>query len=439
MKSAIACAIIRGRSLRIEEKMLKTMNLSSNIKNQLPAELVDLMQAAGAIASYQGQHLYLVGGVVRDLLLGEGNLDLDLVVEGDAINLAHQLANIISGKITTHNRFKTAKLQWRKWSIDLTTARSETYDKPGALPRIKPGSLADDLFRRDFTINTMAIRLNPAQFGKLIDRYGGRDDLEHRLIRILHEKSFTDDATRIWRGLRYEQRLDFHLEPDTLRLLKRDIPMLDTISGDRIRYELEMVLREKLPEKVLSRAAELKVLPKLHPDLKGNNRLAERFEQARRLSPGESPPVALYLALLGYSLTVEAADEFITRLRFPKILAQALRDTSNLKTKLEVLANPGLSPSSVYATLKGHALTAIRANLLTNDSPVVSNHIRLFLDRLRYIKPALSGDDLQGMGISPGPQIKEILNILHEARLDGKVTGKEGEKDLVIEWLQHRA
>ena len=419
--------------------MSRDINLSSNIKNQLPAELVDLIQAAGAIAGYQGQHLYLVGGVVRDLLLGEGNLDLDLVVEGDAINLARQLANIIDGKITTHKRFKTAKLQWHKWSIDLTTARSETYDKPGALPIIKPGSLSDDLFRRDVTINAMAIRLNPGQFGELIDRYGGRDDLKHRLIRILHEKSFTDDATRIWRGLRYEQRLDFHMEPDTLRLLKRDIPMLDTISGDRIRYELEMVLREKLPEKVLSRTAELKVLPKLHPDLKGNNRLVERFKQARRLSPEGSPPVALYLALLVYSLTGEAIDEFIVRLRLPKTFAQALRDTNSLKTKLEVLANPGLSPSSIYATLHGHSLTAIKANLLTSDSPVAHKYMRLFLDRLRYIKPVLSGDDLQRMEISPGPQIKEILNMLHEARLDGRVVSKEGEKDLVKEWMQRHA
>ncbi|HUU64504.1 MAG TPA: CCA tRNA nucleotidyltransferase, partial [Dehalococcoidales bacterium] len=225
--------------------MSKITNLSSQIERQLPVELVAFIQRAGKTAASQGQGLYLVGGVVRDLLLGQTNLDLDLVVEGNAIELAQHLAEINKqGKITTHPRFNTAKLQWTKWSVDLATARSETYAKPGALPTVTPGSIHNDLFRRDFTINAMAIELNPTHYGELIDLYGGRDDLEHKLIRVLHEKSFTDDATRIWRGLRYEQRLDFQLEPTTLKLLKRDIPMLDTISGDRIRYELECILQE---------------------------------------------------------------------------------------------------------------------------------------------------------------------------------------------------
>ena len=137
----------------------------------------------------------------------------------------------------------------------------------------------------------------------MIDTHGGRNDLEYKLVGILHEKSFIDDATRIWRGLRYEQRLDFQLEKATLKLLKRDIPMLDTISGDRIRYELECTLKEKRPEKVLRRAEELGVLAKLHPSLKGNSWLAERFGQARQLTSSNPPPLRLYLALLAYSLT----------------------------------------------------------------------------------------------------------------------------------------
>ncbi|GAI02275.1 unnamed protein product, partial [marine sediment metagenome] len=219
------------------------------------------------------------------------------------------------GKIITHPRFNTAKLQWRKWSVDLATARSETYAKPGALPSVKPGSLENDLSRRDFTINTMAVHLGPSHYGELIDLYGGIYDLEHKFIRILHEKSFTDDATRIWRGLRYEQRLDFYLEETTLKLLKRDIPMLDTISGDRIRHEVELVFKEELPEKILRRADELKVLPKLHPSLKGNGWLAKRFQQARELSHPNLPPVGLYLALLAYCLTDEENEQLISRLR----------------------------------------------------------------------------------------------------------------------------
>jgi len=415
--------------------MPKGINLSDEIEKQLPAELVNFMQVAGEMATNQGQNLYLVGGVVRDLLLGQASFDLDLVVEGDAINLAQQLTQVNQGKLVTHPRFNTAKLQWNKWSVDLASARSEIYVKPGALPSVKPSSINSDLLRRDFTINAMAIELNPSRYGELIDLYGGRDDLEHKLIRILHEGSFTDDATRIWRSLRYEQRLNFQLELTTLELLNRDIPMLDTISGDRIRHELELILKEEFPEKVLRRAEELKVLPKLHPALKGNGWLAEKFEQARQLSAPNLPPIGLYLALLAYPITNEENEQLISRLRLTKSLAQTLRDTNSIKTKLQSLANPKLSPSSVYHLLHGYSLPAMIANSLAGDSPVARQHIQLFLNKLRYIKPALTGDDLKRLGITPGPRIKEILNLLHEARLDGKVKSRREEEGLVRRWL----
>ena len=410
-------------------------SLASKIEKQLPAELVDFMQAAGAVAASRGQSLYLVGGVVRDLLLERTNLDLDLVIEGDAVNLAQQLVGITRGKIITHPRFKTAKLRWNKWSVDFATARSETYERPGALPSVKPGSLASDLFRRDFTINTMAIGLIPRRYGQLIDLYGGRDDLERKLIRILHERSFIDDSTRIWRALRYEQRLDFQLEPNTLKLLKRDIPMLDTISGDRIRHELELVLKEEFPEKSLHRAEELGVLSRLHPSLKGDGWLAEKFGQARQLSYPNLPSIAFYLALMSYHLTSEENEQLISYLKLPKSLAQTLRDTSSLKTKLETLAEPELAPSIIHSLLHGYSPTAITANSIACDSSVARQHLQTFLTKLRYIKPSLTGNDLKKMGITPGPRMKKILHRLHEARLDGKVTNKKDEERLVREWM----
>jgi len=415
--------------------MPKIINLVSRIEKQLPVELVHFMQVAGEVAYSQGQSLYLVGGVVRDLLLGRTNLDLDLVVEGNAINLAHRLTQVYPGKITTHPHFNTAKLQWDKWSVDLATARSETYVKPGALPSVKSGSLRSDLSRRDFTINTMAIHLDPSHYGELIDLYEGIYDLEHKLIRILHAKSFIDDATRIWRGLRYEQRLNFHLEESTLKLLKRDIPMLDTISGDRIRHELELILKEEFPEKVLCRAQELSVLKWLHPSLKGNGWLVGKFEQARQLSSPNLPPVGLYLALLAYRLTEEEAEQLANKLRLPKLLAQTLRDTGSIKAKLNSLADPELPPSSIYRLLHGYSLTAINANSLASDSPIVRQHIHLFLNKLRYVKPTLTGTDLKRMGIPPGPRIKEMLTLLHEARLDGKVKSKQEEEKVVRGWV----
>ena len=418
--------------------MPRGINLARIMERQLPAELVNFMWIAGEIAHTRGGEIYLVGGVVRDLLLGQANLDLDLVVEGNAIELAQQLKKLNRGKITTHPRFNTAKLQWDKWSVDLATARSETYAQPGALPSVTPSSIDNDLSRRDFTINAMAIGLNPGYYGKLVDPCGGRNDLKHKLIRVLHEKSFTDDATRIWRGLRYEQRLDFHLERKTLSLLQRDIPMLDTISADRIRYEIECILQEKYPEKVFRRAQELEALPKLHPALKGNGWLTEKFEQARQLCSPEPPGVGLYLTLLAYHLTNEEIERLISRLRLPKSLAQNLRDTITLKGKIRSLATPGLSPSGIYRLLEAYSPPAMVANSLATESPAASQNIHLYLTRLKYIEISLTGDDLMRLGVAPGPHIREIIELLHQARLDGKITSKQDEVDLVKGWLAAR-
>lgn len=415
--------------------MAESINLSEKMEKQLPADLVEFMQTAGLVAASQGQKLYLVGGMVRDLLLGRTNLDLDLVVEGDAVEVAGRLAGIIQGKLTIHLRFRTANIRWNKWSADLVTARSEAYARPGALPIIEPGLLDTDLFRRDFTINTMAIELDPVRWGRLIDLYEGRNDLKKRLIRILHENSFIDDATRILRALRYEQRLDFKLEPDTLRLLGQNIAMLDTISGDRIRHELELILKEAFPEKIIRRADELGVLVKLHPSLNGDDWLIEKFEEARKSTSPNTPSVELYLALLTYRLSKEDSEGFISRLRLRKLQAKILREINSLKSKLESLKDSALTPSQIYQLLFGHSQQALTAIYLTCDSLVAKRYISLFLTKLRYIKPALTGDDLQKMGIIPGPRMKEVLERLLHARLDGKVTDKKGEAEMVRELI----
>src|SRR4030043_497632 len=248
-----------------------TENLSTQLLKYLPPQILALAKIAGKEASELEQELYLFGGVVRDLFLGRANFDFDLVVEGDAINLARRLAKDSQAKLTVHSRFGTAKITYPGFSLDLATARNETYSQPGALPTVKPGSLKDDLIRRDFSINAMALHLNPQRFGELIDMYHGKDDLNNRLIRILHSKSFVDDATRILRAIRYEQRLGFKLETETEKLLRRDVAMLNTISGDRIRHEMGLTLKEEEPEKVILRAEELGVLAKLHPLLRGDD------------------------------------------------------------------------------------------------------------------------------------------------------------------------
>ncbi|TES84922.1 MAG: CCA tRNA nucleotidyltransferase [Dehalococcoidia bacterium] len=419
----------------LAKDMPKRLNLSQEIEKQLPGELVNFMWMAGEIAHTRGEKLYLVGGVVRDLMLGQANLDLDLVVEGNAIELAQQLKKNIKGKITTHPRFNTAKLLWDNWSVDLTTARTETYEKPGALPQITPGSLDEDLGRRDFTINAMALGLNPGLYGKPIDPHGGRDDLKNKLIRVLHENSFIDDATRIWRGLRYEQRLDFHLEKKTLGFFKRDVDMLKTISADRTRYEIECILKEPYPEKVFIRAAELGVLPHLHPNLRGDDWLAEKFEQARKLSDPAPPEAGLYLALLAYPLAKEETERFISRLRLPKALAQILIDTAALKSKMRLMATPGLSPSGIFRLLEAYSSPAMVANSVATESPTASQNIHQYLTRLKYIEISLTGDDLIKMGVTTGPEIREIMERLQKARLDGEIASRDDEMALVQSWL----
>ncbi len=411
----------------------ENIKLAASIKEQLPEDLVEFIRMAGDAAARQQRRLYLVGGVVRDLLLERCNIDLDIVVEGDAIKLAQEIAGKNGAAVTGHKRFGTAKLKWANRSADFASARAETYARPGALPTVKPGTIKDDLARRDFTINAMAIELNPRHYGELIDPFGGRQDIYERLVRVLHEKSFIDDATRIWRAVRYEQRLDFSIEPMTLMLIKRDVAMLKTISGDRLRHELELVLKEDRPEKVLKRADEIGVLKKLHPSFKADEWLDETFATSRERYHKESipPPPELYLALLCYRLTESELGKLIKYLRLPKATAQVLQDTLVIKSKTKELALPGQAPSAIYNLLHGYNLTAYVANAIGSDSETAAEHIELYLNVLRHVNPTLTGEDLIKLGLPKRPKIKEVLQKLREARLDGIIDSKKGEEDMV--------
>ncbi|MBA7602254.1 A-adding tRNA nucleotidyltransferase [subsurface metagenome] len=412
------------------------------MQERLPAELIAFLRIAGKEAEARGQRLYLVGGAVRDLLLERPNLDFDLVVEGDALALARWLAkgegiggeNEKSGeRVTVHRKFGTAKFSRGSLNIDLVTARSETYAKPGALPTVQPGTIRDDLLRRDFSINAMAIDLSPGSFGRLLDPHSGRSDLEQgRIIRILHERSFIDDATRILRALRYEQRLGFKLEQNTERLLRKHKSMLDTISGDRVRHELELILKEDRPEQTLERAQALGVLQQLHPSLRGNGWLAERFGEARRKAIADP---ALYLLLLIYHLSEEAIERFISRLKIVGELGRNMRQVPRLKGELPALTDHALPPSSIYRLLKHYPPGPIAACALASDSPIVRTHLELYINQLRYVKTFLDGEDLKRLGVKPGPRLGRVLETLREAKLDGQVSTRKDEEALTRQLL----
>jgi len=403
-------------------------SLAAQLEKQLSPGSLDLIRTAGALAAELGFGLYLVGGAVRDILLGRDSVDLDLVVEGDAPELAASLAGRINAALLVHRRFGTARLRRHEMVIDLATARSETYSHPGALPAVSPGSIADDLQRRDFTINAMAANLGPGRFGALVDPFSGEADLSRGLIRILHDRSFIDDATRMLRAVRYEQRFGFRLEESTGLLLRRHLSMLETISGDRIRHELELILKEDRPENALQRAQALGLLQMVHPSLKADGWLKDRYELARSLSPTS---MTLSLALLTYRLGGDEMEDLIARLRIPGRAAAVIRDACRLKAGLPSLDDPGLPPSSIHRLLQGYSPTSVLACALASDSAAVRDRLRLYLDRWRYVKTSLNGGLLQQMGLSPGPRLGEMLEALLEAKLDGRVKTREDEVQFV--------
>jgi tRNA nucleotidyltransferase (CCA-adding enzyme) len=363
--------------------------------------------------------------------LGYPNFDLDLVVEGDALKLAQQVAESGQAKLLAHHRFGTAKLKYDDFTLDMATARKETYARPGALPTITPGTLTDDLIRRDFSINAMAISLTANDYGEMVDPCQGRNDLEHRLVRILHSRSFTDDATRILRGVRYEQRFGFEFEAQTADLLKRDILMLDTISGDRIRHELDLILEEQRPERAIQRLGELGILARISPSLTGDGWIAERFGKARRLKkPAQLP--SLYFCLLIYSFNQTDIEQLLVRLNMPARLSKAMRDTLRLKTRLPLLDKPSLKPSQIYYLLTEYEPLAVQVNSIATESSTARRSLQLFLAKLRYVRTALDGEELKKLGIFPGPEMGRVLRMLHQAKLDGEVRTRADEKKLAV-------
>ncbi|MFH1087978.1 MAG: hypothetical protein V1737_05270 [Chloroflexota bacterium] len=411
--------------------MVEKLNLAAALEAYLPPEPARVIREASIIAAESSKaDLYLVGGIVRDMLLARPSLDFDLVVEGEVQPLAGALAAATGARSVRYSQFGTAKLRYGSFNLDVAMARRETYPRPGALPVVAPGTIGDDLFRRDFTINAMAVCLARPRFGEVLDPFGGRDDLGKELIRVLHQKSFVDDATRILRAVRYEQRLDFSLEAETLALVRRDAPMLQSISADRLRHELELMLSEEMPEKVLRRAAGLGVLLELHPSLSGNGWLAGKFAAARETAR-QVPLPLLYLCLLIYPLAETEARSFLAKFRFPRRALQALQDTLEMKKRQAELDRQGLTPSQVYYSLMGFTPAAVQAGILATDSAPARERMQLFLSRLRSIKTSLGGKDLAEMGIAPGPEMGRWLRLLHEARLDGRVTSRQQELQLI--------
>ena len=378
--------------------------------------------------------LYLVGGSIRDMLMESPAKDLDLVVEGDAALLASMVSEEIGGDFLSHAQFGTATVHLEGQRFDLATARQETYEHPGALPTVNPSSIHEDLARRDFSVNSMAIALSGPEAGQLLDPHNGVEDLKHRLIRVLHPKSFVDDATRVLRAVRYEQRLDFQLETETQELMVEALEkgMLDTLSGDRIRRELELVLEEEQPPLPLLRCGELGILRAIYPPLEDG---PEVKALAGRVI--EDVPMT-YLAALSYPLTQQEGEAFIHRMPMPSSWVRVVRDTIMVRLKISCdstdhpsFEDPNLLPSEIYAMFDRFSPTSLEVNGWLSDSPTVRRALNSHLTEWRYVKPILNGDEIVSMGIPEGPLVGQILTELRNARIDGKITTRDDEIRLV--------
>ena len=378
-----------------------------------------------AMARRRRQRLFLAGGSVRDLLLGRSQVDLDISVEGDAIGLARELAQAKAGRLTAHDAFGTASVELAESRVDLARARAETYERPGALPMVRPASIDEDLRRRDFTVNAMALRLTPPKAGMLLDPCDGRTDLERRLIRVLHDRSFQDDATRMLRAVRYEGRLAFRIEGETERLLRRDLSYLDAISGARLWTELLLIFYEERPGKLLARCQELGILESIHPCLRFDASNEAAMARARGERPVPWDEVCLCLLCLG--CRKEDVEALVKRLSLPRRQERALEDYTRLREALPKLSSRRAQPSEITETLEQFTPSAVWATALASENDLVGDRFRLFLRAWRYVKPFLGASALKRMGVPAGPEFGATLRRLRAARLDGETRSREEE------------
>ncbi len=420
----------------------KQRNLRSFMKDRVPAPFFSLLQETGELAKRRRVRVYAVGGFVRDLLLGIPNLDLDLVVEGDGIRFAKALAQRYRARVTTHDRFGTATVTLADGqTLDVATARTESYEAPGALPTVQRSSIKEDLRRRDFTINTLAIRLNGDHFGELADLHGGLRDLQNKTIRVLHGLSFIDDPTRVFRAIRLEQRLGFHPDQDTVVLMTEAVKMglLHRLSPSRFSAELHHVLSEREPVKTLARLADFNVLQFIHPQLTWFSKLArlmKAVEQAIEwhaglsLGPLASPWVVYGMALLD-ALPQPAIQETLARFTFPRRHTQSLLWTSQASTHLLRTLDRTVKPSETFHMLCNLPDETLVFLMAKTRSERAQQKIVDTFTTYRRVKPILRGNDLKAMGLEPGPLYNRILDRLLDARLDGTVETEADERRLV--------
>jgi tRNA nucleotidyltransferase (CCA-adding enzyme) len=427
----------------------KTISLSA-----LPVQQRHLLKQICRLADEQDLPVYLVGGVVRDLFLKRENWDLDLTVEGDGIAFARLVADRYGAGLAVFERFATARLTFPNgFKIDIATTRRESYAQPALLPTVQHSSIEEDLSRRDFTINAIAVQLNQRQFGRVLDPYEGQRDLRARTIRVLHAGSFLDDPTRIFRAIRFEQRFGFRLERTTLHLLMQaaSTNLIQRLSGPRLQNEILLLFAERDPVRTVARLAQLKLLRFLHHRPRYTNnvkRTVAAVPQAlawwvRRFPDSVIDRPMVYLMALSSESSPLVVATMIRRLALSRGQARNVTVGGRRidRARKRLTDTRAIRPSQVYrllAEFSDEALVLLLAKQVSKQQGVRLSLLRRRLTAYmtnRTMKTALTGRDLQSMGLQPGPQYKKILDNLLDARMDGVVTTEAEERAFVRKWL----
>ncbi len=418
-------------------------NLGATLRKRLPRRVVRLLRDAGELADRLDMSAYVVGGFVRDLLRGLPNLDLDLVVEGDGLKFARTLAEGLHARVKVHERFGTAAVILSDgFNLDIATARTEWYAYPAALPTVQPSSIRDDLYRRDFTINTLAICLNSRSFWKLLDLYGGQRDIKERTIRVLHSQSFIDDPTRIFRAIRFELRLGFRISSETLALIKGAVhkEVIDRLSGRRLFGELRRLLSERETRLMICRLAELDLLRFIHPKLTWSRRLdgvLKRVAGALRwyadLYPARKIEFWLpYVMAFMEVLPRRAVEEALKRFAFTEVEAKCIRAARFEVDKIarRLSRRPLPHPADTYRALSGFADAVLVYLMAIGKSSAIKQQLSVYFGIYQQVKPIITGADLKAMGLKPGPRFTRILSRLRDARLNGEVRTEAEEREM---------
>ncbi|MCS6872723.1 MAG: hypothetical protein RML95_14820 [Anaerolineae bacterium] len=413
---------------------------------KLPDSLLEALRLLAQRAQARSAALYIVGGFVRDRLLGLplSDLDLDLVVVGDAIGLVRALAEEFGGKFTAHPAFGTATWYPPPESpfpdLDFATTRLETYSAPAALPTVTlidgADALMRDARRRDFSVNTLAVQLAPEPFGALIDPLNALPDLEAKVLRTLHPRSFTDDPTRILRAARFVARLGFQLAPESAAHLPEALPHIAALSGERLRHELDLIMAEAQPHVALRWLAEQGALAAIHPRLDFDERLTFIYKSLPALKlPADVEPLTLRWAIFGGTFPDDSA--LLARLALPKTTHRALTEVHRARIALAALPDEA-PPSQIVRALAPFCPEAILAAALLALSETRRDLKRAlrYLFIWRHVQVAADGNYLRALGLKPSPLFGTLLSRLRDAVLDGVVTTPEAQRNLLKQWIQ---